>query len=215
MTFDPKRPLVMATAKTVLGHALPIGQPLAIVDDPSKPGEVDEALARRLHASKLAGYRDELHATPVETPEQERNRLALERVREARSARDSARATAGDDAGEEVPLEVTPTDDLLVHPEGRPKAGKKVTRDDLLDIAQLEGVVIETDDNKSELTRKIMESRAQRAQLNGLNAETDGAGGQGDTAPQRTTGLLGTGRADSGADGDAHGEAGEGPSDAD
>lgn len=198
MTLDLNRPLVMAAAKTVLGHALPVGHPITVTDEPSAPGEVDEAMATRLHASKIAGYRDELHATPVETPEQERNRLALEALRDS----------AGTD-------ELTPTSDLLVHPAGTPKAGKKVTKDDLLDIAGREGVVIETDDNKPDLIRKITEHRASLAVQNGTNAETDGAGGQGDTGGQASTAPAGFGGADSGADGDAHGEAGEGPSDAD
>ncbi len=190
MTLDPNRPLVMAAAKTVLGHALPVGHPLTVVDEPSAPGEVDQAMADRLHASKMAGYRDELHATPVETPEQERNRLALEALREGRAA-----------GGE-----VTPTDDLLVHPDGHPKAGKKVTKDDLLDIADREGVVIETDDNKPDLIRKIMERRAGAAVVNGTNAETEGAGGQGDTAAQGATDRGTNGSADSDANGDAHGD---------
>lgn len=202
MTLDPARPLVMASAKTVLGHALPVGHPLRIVGEPTQPGEVDEAMARRLFASKMAGYRDELHATPVETPEQERNRLANERVRDARAAAEP---------GEE--LEITPTDDLVVHPDGHPKAGRKVTKDDLLDIAADEGVEIETDDNKPDLIRKIMEGRAQAAVVNGTNAETEGAGGQGDTANSGPVAPLAATGADSGPEGDAHGVAGEGPSD--
>jgi hypothetical protein len=198
VSLDRNRRLVMATAKTVLGHALPIGHPLTIVDEPAAPGEVDEQLATRLQASKLAGYQDELHATPVETPEQERSRLALEALRDAR----------GSDT-------LTPTDDLLVHPEGTPKAGRKVTKDDLLDIAAAEGVTIETDDNKPDLIRKITEKRAAAAVDNSLNAESAGAGSQGDTAAQGATGGQGAGGADSGPAGDAHGSAGEGPSDAD
>lgn len=194
---DLNRPLVMAQAKTVLGHALPKGHPLTVVDEPSAPGEVDQAMAKRLHASKLAGYRDELHATPVETPEQERNRLAYEALR---------------DAGPSV-ADLVPSEDLVTHQDG-PKAGKAVTRADLIDIARREGAAIETDDNKPDLIRKIMEHRAQAAQINGTNAETDGAGGQGDTAAQGSTGPGTSGNADSDANGSAHGEAGEGPSDA-
>lgn len=198
MTFDPKRRLVMASFKTVLGHNLPAGTPLAIVDEPAAPGEVDEALARRLFASKLAGYDDEVYATPVETPEAERNRLALEALRDG-----------GTDA--------LATDDLLVwaadDAETGKKAGQKVTKDDLLVIAAREGVVVETDDNKPDLQRKILERRASLAQLNGVNAETDGAGGQGDTGAQGATGPGTATGADTGADGDAHGEAGEGQSD--
>lgn len=200
MTFDPKRPLVMATAKTVLGHALPVGQPLTIVEEPTEAGQVDEAMARRLHASKLAGYMDELHATPVETPEQEKNRLALEAVREARRP---------------GVAEFTPTADLVTFPEGHPKAGKKVTKDDLVEIAASEGAVVPSSAKVADLQLAIMEARASRAVANETNAETNGAGGQGDTAAQGATTRAASGRADSGADGDAHGKAGEGPSDAD
>jgi hypothetical protein len=205
--FDPNRRLVMASAKTVLGHALPVGYPLAIVENPAGPGEVDLAMATRLHASKLAGYQDEVHATPVETPEQERNRLALERLRDAEAA-----APDGEDA------EVAPTDDLTVWQEDDAETGKKkgarVTKDDLLAIAEREGVVVESDDNKPDLTRKIMEGRAQRAVQNGTNAETDGAGGQGDTANNASPAASVVGGAEIGPEGDAHGTAGEGPSDA-
>lgn len=196
-SFDPTRNLVMASAKTVLGHAMTLGNPLKIVEEPAAAGEVDEAMARRLHASKLAVYQEDLSATPVESPEQERNRLSLEALRESGGTN-----------------ELTPTSDLLVHPAETPKAGKKVTKDDLIEIAGLEGVVVETDDNKPDLIRKITEARASRAVANETNAETEGAGGQGDTAAQGTGGPESGEGADSGAGGDAHGEAGEGPSDA-
>lgn len=204
MTFDPKRRLVMATAKTVLGHALPVGHPLTIVEEPSAAGEVDEAMAKRLQASKLAGYLDELHATPVETPEQERNRLALEAVRESRRP----------GVAEDEVVELTPTPDLLVNPAGHPNAGKKVTKDDLIEIAGKEGVVIETDDNKPDLVRKIMEARALRATPNGTEASSEGASFVEGSDVSGATGRATGGRADSGAQGDAHGKAGEGPSDA-
>lgn len=194
---DLNRPLVMAAAKTVLGHALPLGHPLTIVDEPSAPGEVDASMAKRLHASKLAGYRDELHATPVETPEQERNRLAYEALR---------------DAGPQT-ADLVASPDLLTHQDG-PKAGKAMTRADLIDLARREGAAVETDDNKPDLIRKIMEHRATAAQINGTNAETNGAGGQGDTAAQGSTEPGTGGNADDAANGDAHGVAGEGPSDA-
>lgn len=201
MTFDPKRRLVMASFKTVLGHNLPAGTPLAIVEEPSARGEVDEAMARRLFASGVAGYEDEVHATPVETPDQERNRLALERLREG-----------GDD-----PDSLAATDDLVIwqadDEETGKKAGAKVTNDDLRVIAAREGAVVETDDNKADLTRKIMEVRAARAIQNGTNAETDGAGGQGDTLNSGSTGPGTAGSPETGANGDAHGSAGEGQSD--
>lgn len=207
MSLDRNRRLVMATAKTVLGHALPVGHPITIVDEPAGPGEVDEAMATRLHASKLAGYQDELHATPVETPEQERNRLALEALRDAR----------GNDGHTDTNL-FTPTDDLNTWPaddaETGAKAGDRVTNGHLRTIAAREGALVEGDDNKADLQRKIMERRAQLAVDNSTNAETEGAGGQGDTAAQGATGPASLGGADSGADGDAHGSAGEGPGDA-
>lgn len=203
MTFDPKRRLVMASFKTVLGHNLPAGFPLAIVEEPSARGEVDEALARRLHSSKVAVYAEEAHATPVETPEQERARLAAEALR---------------DAPADQPDALTATDDLVVWQENdralNRRKGDKVTNADLRAIAAREGVVVEGDDNKADLTRKIMERRAQAAVVNGTNAETDGAGTQGDTAAQGSTAPATTGGADTGADGDAHGSAGEGQSDA-
>jgi hypothetical protein len=67
--FDPTRRIVMAKFKTVLGHSLPAGTPLAIVEEPSARGEVDEAMARRLFAAKIAvyaapGWRPRRCATP-------------------------------------------------------------------------------------------------------------------------------------------------------
>lgn len=188
MTFDPKRPLVMAAAKTVLGHALPVGHPLTVVDEPTAAGEVDEAMARRLNAAGLAGYLDELHATPVETPEQERNRLALEAVREARRP-------GSDDT-------FTPTADLVTFPEGHAKAGKKVTKDDLIELAASEGAVVPSNAKVADLQLAIMEARASRAVANGTNAETNGAGGQGDTAAQGATGRSTAGGAGSAPQGD-------------
>lgn len=202
MTFDPTRSLAMATFKTVLGHNLPAGHPLVIVDEPSAPGEVDEAMARRLFNAKVAGYHDELHATPVETPEQERNRLALEALRDA-PAGDPDALVATDD------LNVWPADDA----ETGKKAGDRVTNDDLRVIAGREGATVESDDNKADLQRKIIERRAALAQTNGVNAETDGAGGQGDTAAQGATGAGSATTADGASDGDAHGVAGEGQGD--
>jgi hypothetical protein len=199
MTFDPKRRLVMATFKTVLGHSLPAGTTLTIVEEPSARGEVDEALARRLFNSKNAVYFEDARPTPVETPDQERARLAREALRDS----------PADD--------VVATDDLSVWQEddaetGK-KAGQKVTNDDLRVIAAREGAVVETDDNKGDLTRKIMEARAARAVDNTTNSGTvggpvDDAGGN-----PGSTGAGDANDAETAAGGDAHGEAGEGEGD--
>jgi hypothetical protein len=196
MTFDPKRRLVMATFKTVLGHNLPAGTALTITDEPSARGEVDEALARRLYASSNAVYAEDHRPTPVETPEQEKARLAREALRDGGPAD-----------------ELTPTDDLVVHPDGHPKAGKKVTKDDLLEIAGREGVTVETDDNKPDLQRKIMEARAGSA-ANLTNSGTAEGAGVVDGDQSAPTGAGDTDDADSGAGGDSHGTAGEGEADA-
>jgi hypothetical protein len=196
MTFDPKRPLVMASFKTVLGHNLPVGTPLVITDEPSAPGEVDEGLARRLWNGKAAAYATDLRPTPVETPEQERARLALEAMRDGNTE---------------------PTADLLVWQEDDAEAGKKagakVTKDDLLIIAARESVTVETDDNKPDLIRKITERRAQAALDNATNAESRGTGDQGLIVESGATTAGDAVGADTGVQGDAHGLAGEGAAD--
>lgn len=202
MNFDPKRRLVMASFKTVLGHSLPAGTPLVISDEPTARGEVDEAMARRLHTSGVAGYADEARPTPVETPEQERARLAREALIEA---------PAGTDA------ELVATDDLTVwlvdDAETGKKAGDRVTNADLLAVAKREGVTVEGDDNKPDLQRKIMAHRAGAFDNTLTNAETPERPEQGDTAPQGSV-APGSRRApDTGLVGDAHGPAGEGQSD--
>lgn len=73
--FDPKKSLVMAVFKTVLGHDLQPGTRLTIVTKPDAAGEVDTALANRLWASGIAVYDDAFSPTPVETREQEAERL--------------------------------------------------------------------------------------------------------------------------------------------
>jgi hypothetical protein len=159
MTYDPKRRLVMARFKTVLGHSLPAGTALAVVDEPSARGEVDQAMAQRLFNAKLAIYEDDHRPTPVETPEAEKARLAAEAFDVAPS----------DD-------EVAVVDDLQVWQEDDEATGKKkgakVTKDDLLAIAEREGVTVETDDNKADLQRKIMIARAARAADISTNAES-------------------------------------------
>lgn len=198
MTFDPKRRLVMAKFKTVLGHNLPAGTSLTIVEEPSARAEVDKAMAARLFNSKNAVYFEDATPTPVETPDQEKNRLALEALREGRRGRTD---------------ELVATDDLVVWPDGTPKAGRKLTKDDLLDIADREGVVIETDDNKADLTRKIMNHRAMAAVVNTTNSGTVAGLIVADGDADGSTGAGTAGDADAGADGDAHGEAGEGEGD--
>ncbi len=202
MTFDPKRRLVMASFKTVLGHNLPAGTPLIIAEEPTALGEVDEGMARRLHASGVATYAEDARPTPVETPEQERARLAAEALRDA---------PVGSDLG------LVPSDDLVTwqadDKETGKKAGDRVTKVDLIAIAEREGVVIETDDNKPDLIRKIMAKRAGAFDNTLTNAETAEGGGQGDTAPQGSTAPGSRGAPDTGRGGDAHGSAGEGASD--
>lgn len=198
MNFDPQRRLVMATFKTVLGHSLPAGTPLAIVEEPTARGEVDEAMARRLWNGRNAIYAEDARPTPVETPDQHRTRMAVEALREA-----------GD--GEVV------VPDLIVWQADDERTGKKagapVTKADLLDIAEREGVVVETDDNKPDLIRKITVARAA-----GVAIPTYSESGQGANAGLVTdTGATGAGTggaADSDPTGDAHGSAGEGPGDA-
>lgn len=203
MTFDPRRPIVMATFKTVLGHNLPAGTPLTIVEEPTAKGEVDEAMARRLFASRNAVYREDARPTPVETPEAEKARLAAEALRDA--------------AGTEGEGQLVPQEDLVSwqadDEELGTKAGDRVTNDHLRAIAARERVVVEGDDNKADLQRKIMEGRALRGSENSTYSGTaQGLTGEG-TVLAGSTGA-GTGRgADKGAVGDAHGPAGEGQSD--
>lgn len=194
MTFDPQRRLVMANFKTVLGHNLPAGTPLVLVEEPTARGEVDEALARRLFNGRNAVYAEDARPTPVETPEQEKARLAAEALRDA-------------DDGDVVVME-----DLLVwqadDAEAKKKAGAKVTKDDLILIAGRESVVIETDDNKPDLIRKITERRAAAA-ANLTYSQSDTAANAGLTVVPGASGP----ESDARADGDAHGAAGEGDSD--
>jgi hypothetical protein len=138
--FDPARPLILTKFKTIHGFRPHVGQPLTIVDEPAKEGDVTEAMARRLHKSGIAVYAEDFRPTPVETPEQEAARLVAER--------DSA-IEEGEDAAD-VPLSSIP-DDL------------NVTNSKLREIAAAEGVDVESDDNKSELQRKIVEHRAAHA----------------------------------------------------
>lgn len=203
MTFDPRRPIVMATFKTVLGHNLPVGTPLTIVEEPTASGEIDEAMARRLFASGNAVYREDARPTPVETPEAEKARLAAEALRDA--------------VGTEGEGQLTPQEDLVTwqvdDAELKAKAGDRVTNDHLRAIAGRENVVVEGDDNKADLQRKIMEGRALRGAENSTYSGTAQGLTAGGTVLPGSTGA-GTGQgADKGAVGDAHGPAGEGVSD--
>lgn len=144
--FDPARRLVMAKFKTVLGHSLPAGTPLAIVEEPKVSGEVDEAMARRLFNGRLAVYADDFQPTPVETPEQEKARIAAETVQ-----RNEAAVVAAEAAGDEPPALEVPED-------------LNVTNAKLREIAAEEGVAVESDDNKADLQTKILAARAVRVE---------------------------------------------------
>ncbi|MEJ7831340.1 MAG: hypothetical protein WKF79_00360 [Nocardioides sp.] len=203
MTFDPKRRLVMATFKTVLGHNLPAGTPLVIVgEEPAASGEVDEAMARRLHASGVATYVEDARPTPVETPEQERARLAHEALRDAPEGGDLDLLVSND-------LQVWAADDS----ETGKKAGDRVTKADLLVIAEREGARVETDDNKPDLQRKIMLRRAEGFDANLTYADSVEGGIQRDGATGGSTAPGTHGEAYTAVGGDAHGSAGEGPAD--
>lgn len=138
--FDPARKLVMAKFKTVLGHSLPAGAELTIAAEPSARGEVDEALARRLHAGRIAVYAEDFRPTPVESKEAEAARLLA-------GGTASPDFTEGAIEGDQIEVQ----DDL------------RVSNKDLRAIAEREGVAVESDDNKADLQRKIMEARAARA----------------------------------------------------
>lgn len=154
--LDPTRKLKMSRFKTVFGHSLNAGASLFIVDEPKASGEVDTAMARRLFKSGVAVYAEDFRPTPVETKEQEAARLSTSATpaEEANPKGDSAEAT--------LALEIPA--DLIVwqndDEELGKTAGQKVTNEDLQVIAQRQGAVIESDDNKVELQRKIIEHRA-------------------------------------------------------
>lgn len=138
--FDPARTLIMTKFKTVHGFRPHVGSPLEIVAEPSKEGEVTEAMARRLWKSGIAVYAEDFRPTPVATPEQEAAALVAERDAAIEDGQDAA----------DVPLSSIP-DDL------------NVTNAKLHEIAKDEGVDVESDDNKASLQRKIIEHRASRA----------------------------------------------------
>lgn len=160
--FDPKRQLVMASFRTVLGHNLNRGARLSIVEKPEAAGEVDLAMAQRLHGGGIAVYAEDFRPTPVETPDQAAARQAAVNLREVEQAEQAA---ASGEGRVKVP-ELQVTEDLMVwqqdDEETGKKAGQKVTKEDLIVIAGREEVVVEGDDNKPDLQRKIMEVRAAR-----------------------------------------------------
>lgn len=138
--FDPARKLTMARFKTVNGHGLRAGTPLIIADEPSAPGEVEEAMARRLWNAGMAVYAEDFRPTPVESKEQEAARLV---------GGETASPDADESAIEGDQIEVQ--DDL------------RVSNSALRKIAEDEGVALESDDNKADMQFKIMQGRAARA----------------------------------------------------
>lgn len=154
--FDPARKLVMAKFKTVGGHNLNRGAPLIIAAEPAAAGEVDEAMARRLFAGGQAIYADEFRPTPVESKEAEAARLLGGQTASPDLTETEIEGTQIEVQADLVTWQAD--DDAL----GK-KAGQKITKDDLLAIAEREEVAVESDDNKADLQRKIMEGRAARA----------------------------------------------------
>ena len=156
--FNAATPLVMATFKTVHGFRLNRGARLHIVDEPSVAGEVTEAMARRLFKSRIAVPADAFRPTPVETPEQEAARI----VTESSAALTDAPAADQDAATlDAIPADLTTWQDD--DRETGAKKGDRVTNDHLRIIAGREEVEVETDDNKTDLQRKIVKGRAARA----------------------------------------------------
>lgn len=75
--FDRTRPLVMARFAQLLEHEMSAGDPLTIVDEPSGKGEVTDDIALRLWLSRVAVYADQANPTPIETPQQEAERVVV------------------------------------------------------------------------------------------------------------------------------------------
>lgn len=63
--FDPSRQLVMTTDKLAHGQQHTRNQRLTITPSPSKPGEVDQAMAFRFWTSGAAVYVEDFRPTPV------------------------------------------------------------------------------------------------------------------------------------------------------
>jgi hypothetical protein len=168
--LDYDRKLVMTKFKTVLGHNLTAGTPLVITDKPIEAGQIDRDMADRLFGGGLAVYAEDFHPTPVETAEQEAARL----LRGGTASPDLTE-------GEIDPPQIEVQADLVTWQEDNPTlgktAGQKVTKDDLLAIAELEEDAVESDDNKADLQRKIMEARASRAPATDEAPHTEIIGG--------------------------------------
>lgn len=174
--FNPKTPLVMARRKSVNGHYLNAGRALVITKKPEAAGEVDQDTARLLFDKGIAIPADQVKPTPVETKEQEAARLQREKAREEKRLSQTEAATSDSDGepsgqGETPPAGdppmIEPQADLVAwqadDAEAKAKKGDRVTNDHLRLIAGREEVVIETDDNKTDLQQKIMAARAARA----------------------------------------------------
>ena len=164
--FDKSRPLVMKSFRTVHGHNLNVGARLTLVEgEPSAPGEVDDVMAERLWAGGIAIYEDQARPTPVETPEQEKARLAVEALRDQRDA---------ELRGDEDAVLAAPAD-LVTWQQDDAETGKKegdrVTRADLVVIAGREGVDVDNGDHKPDLIRKITERRAAGTGENSTNSD--------------------------------------------
>lgn len=183
-TLDTSRSLVMTRFKTVLGHNIGAGQPVTVVAEPSGRGEIDKALAERLFAGGLIAYAEDHRPTPVETPAQERARLAAEALRDSDSN------------------EITPTDDLVTwqadDAETGKRAGQKVTNSDLLAIAKREGALIESDDNKPDMIAKIMTHRASKAGTASILDTADLTGASDAEPGADAHGAAGEGASDAG-----------------
>ena len=162
--FNAETPLIMATFKTVHGFNLNRGARLTIVDEPEAAGQVTEATARRLFASKVAVPADNFRPTPVETPEQNAARVLAD-------ATDQSDGATVDLGNLEIPedLSVWQEDDR----EAGARKGDRGTNDHLRLIAGREGAAIESDDNKADLQRKIIEGRASRAPDSGQAPDTE------------------------------------------
>lgn len=159
--FDPAVPLTMAKFKTVHGFNLNAGTKLVVTDTPTQRGEVTPAMARRLFNAGVAIPTDDFRPTPVESEDEAKAREAREALADA-----LVETPGADGSTDVIDEDVVAPDDLLIWQEddaetGK-KAGQKVTNDDLRTIASREGAIVETDDNKPSLIRKIIENRASR-----------------------------------------------------
>lgn len=162
--FDPNRPLTMAVFKTVDGFPVTAGTPLIIVEEPSKSGEVTEAMANRLWARGWAVYADDFRPTPVETEEQAKAREAAGLIADA-----ALPVIEGDgsDLTEQLSPELVAPADLVTWQDddadlGK-KAGDRVTKEDLITIAFREEIELTDESTKPVIIRQIVEARAAKA----------------------------------------------------